>query len=497
MALLMVLMAAAGTALTVALVDSSRVEWVTIGLLLGNVAIYLAPFWLEAAHRPFDPFHPLVYLFFIYWVPMVLVKGSQLALGGESFLLTNHTSNPWRCLNLALLYSGVGWLSTIVGFYSPLAASLSRRLRLPRWATKTNLVTPIPLGVLLLAGAAVNISLIGRAAFGSSLTEVQGPLVSLSILRPLSSWPLMVGFLVMFMVGRHGLRLRWGIPLIVVLCALGSLAVMSGSRAYLFQIVLALACAHMYGRGTERSRNVLYVWFGAAALALILGTAVMSQYRSLRFMRYGDNEISARQTFATVEDGAGELMSDPLGAGLRTLPDRFSERFSSVELLGVTIGLADSVRPEEHELGMDNNIWKGLFWTLVPRPLWPEKPQLSEFGYSFAALYLGAKGHTSAGPSMIGDLFRNFRVPGIVLGMFVFGVYLRVIYGVLILRAPGEAIAALVYWSLLTAVSLEDVYLDFFSGGTRNLFAVAGIVAGLSVWRSLRVRGKWHSRLCL
>jgi len=66
---------------------------------------------------------------------------------------------------------------------------------------------------------------------------------------------------------------------------------------------------------------------------------------------------------------------------------------------------------------------------IIPRALWHNKPR-TNLGGKFYAEYLGYKqpyGRGGAGYTTIGDFWINFHVPGIVIGMFLFGIFVKIV----------------------------------------------------------------------
>lgn len=66
----------------------------------------------------------------------------------------------------------------------------------------------------------------------------------------------------------------------------------------------------------------------------------------------------------------------------------------------------------------------------VPRLIWPDKPPFllgREFGVTFRVVNMADK-KTSIAATVPGELYWNFDVPGIVVGMAVWGIFLRFLY---------------------------------------------------------------------
>jgi hypothetical protein len=61
---------------------------------------------------------------------------------------------------------------------------------------------------------------------------------------------------------------------------------------------------------------------------------------------------------------------------------------------------------------------------LVPRPIWPDKPK----AFSTAVGDYVTEDGNDVPPGLIGELYVNFRWPGIVFGMTLLGMLMRFIY---------------------------------------------------------------------
>jgi hypothetical protein len=107
-----------------------NVNWTTLALIGVNITIWGLPICLQLRQRQVDFFHPLFYAAIYFALPMIVVKGVFLVLGGDSvwLMLINNSSH---FVKLALIYMALGWLAVLFGFYMPLSRTLGRRLPLP------------------------------------------------------------------------------------------------------------------------------------------------------------------------------------------------------------------------------------------------------------------------------------------------------------------------------------------------------------------------------
>ena len=110
-------------------------------------------------------------------LPMIVVKGVFLALGGDSYWLTLTNDAPYF-VNLALVYMAVGWLAVLLGFYLPLSGRISRRLPLPGLIAGERRMVLLPVLVAFSFGVIFSFILLREGAFGSALSEFTGNLFS-------------------------------------------------------------------------------------------------------------------------------------------------------------------------------------------------------------------------------------------------------------------------------------------------------------------------------
>jgi hypothetical protein len=106
----------------------------------------------------------------------------------------------------------------------------------------------------------------------------------------------------------------------------------------------------------------------------------------------------------------------------------------------------------DYQLG--GTIWP-LFVAWIPRQLWEDKPIIS-FGKIFAEEYLGeffSGTGTSASPTLLGELYLNWHIPGILVGALLSGIAIRFVYAYFIRRqfgAPAVFVYSQIFLSLFT-----------------------------------------------
>jgi len=465
-------LAVSGVAIVLLFVElPAKMDWVALALIAVNSIIWGLPVFLQVKARQIDIFHPLVLAALSFAFPMLLIRGIYLALGGDSPFL-GLTGNPSHFTRMALIYFAVGWTAVLIGFYVPLGGSIIKRLKLPGWLVGERRLTVFPVAVVFLLGVSFNLIMIREGAFGSSLSSMTGDMTLVSIIRPLCGLMSMAFFLFVFGSARYFGKNGWRASALGSGIIILGFTFVSGSRAALFSMIILATMAFFYGRYGRLGLRRIISLFGISLIGLMIGVLVITQYRNLRVSTYSDLPVSIEETISlmggAIQDSGGQLFSERVSFIGTSLMDRFV----GIDLLGVTLARAESLKSAEEEAGINNNIINELFIGSIPRVLWPAKPLLGEFGLTFTRIYLDSPYRSSNGPTMFGDLYRNFGFIGVPIGMFIVGLYLRVLYGSLIQHGIRGSLAPLFYVSLYGIVSWESTYTPFITNGVRTLFAL-------------------------
>jgi len=121
--------------------------------------------------------------------------------------------------------------------------------------------------------------------------------------------------------------------------------------------------------------------------------------------------------------------------GFGDVSNRFLEEFSQFDWFAIIIDKTPDVIHYQY-----GRTFLDYFLQFVPRLFWPDKPVPIE--YAVTTLLTGVE---SGSPfTIIGELYLNFQWPGIMLGMFVFGVFVRTMYAYL-KDNPGNPAVILIY----------------------------------------------------
>ena len=456
--------------------ESWTVDWLALILITANIAVWGIPVFLEIKGKQFDFFHPLVFAAFVFALPMIVIKGSYLAFGGRSSLLAL-TNDPDHYVHLALGWMAIGWSAVLLGFYLPRGGLIVKGIRLPKWLRTEHKLRLLPVLVAFIIGVIFNLLMIREGAFGSSLSEISGDLSLVSVLRPLSGIMSMAFFLLVFGTTRYIGAKGWRLSAIFAGITVIGFMLVSGSRSALFSTMIIVTMAIFYGRYARIVARKLIPFLAISVLALFAGVLVISQFRNIRVSTYGDLPVSMEETISLMGgalQNTGQLLFNEQVGLIGT---SLVERFVGIDTFGVTLARAESLQSAEKEAGINNNILNELIVGFVPRAIWPNKPLVGEFGLAFTRIYLESPYRSSNGPTMFGDLYRNFGYFGIPIGMFIVGLYLRLLYGSLIQRGVRSTFAPLFYVFLYGVFNWEATYTPFILDGFRTLITLMAITA--------------------
>ncbi|ANM29062.1 hypothetical protein ABI59_04830 [Acidobacteria bacterium Mor1] len=205
-------------------------------------------------------------------------------------------------------------------------------------------------------------------------------------------------------------------------------------KQLLLTLVLVPAVAFWYSR-----RRV--PWVPLLVLFLIFVFIVFPIYNTVRFFDW-DQSLDARltQTFDRMRDwDRGEYMDQSVGS--------FQSRLALINSMAIV--LRDVPRWEPYLQGESWVMAPAII--LVPRILWPDKPELGiglEFGQKFRVVN-PQDNLTSIAPSLPGELYWEFDLPGILIGMGLIGFILRWVYARFCATSPVVSLDRSIYIYLL------------------------------------------------
>ena len=191
-----------------------------------------------------------------------------------------------------------------------------------------------------------------------------------------------------------------------------------GAIAYIF---LALAITDY------RLRGRLYLYLPVGILVLCIMFPINILYRQQINMGNVDRTdlLHVAQTFSGL---ARDALSSPSGIVESAASGLAGIAHQSAQLQNFAAILLYVEETETHVWGTD---WiKVPAILLIPRAIWPDKPQMHFDGRWMTQEVMGKRNLTTTATAlpMQGDFYLNFGLPSLLIGMFLIGILQRVLY---------------------------------------------------------------------
>ena len=167
-------------------------------------------------------------------------------------------------------------------------------------------------------------------------------------------------------------------------------------------------------------------------------------------------QVSLDQYADNIVDTFDQVGRFDLRNGLELGLIGLAERLDTLSSVAVVVSNYEQLAPYEESYGLDNNIWKDISTFFIPRIIWNEKPVASE-PRKYSDLYFNY-GENSFAITPIGDLVRNYGPIGVPIGMFLFGIVIRMMYRALVENQQKKIWRSTLYFMLLMAISYEGFY---------------------------------------
>lgn len=416
----------------------------------------------------FDPFHPTVYGVWTYLFWTFVGGAFVLTMGITDPYFLNYIDDPGFTIPLSLVYVSIGFMGMVLGYYLPVGGSAARRLEkfVPKWKWGASDVW-LPGIFLILAGVGLNILGFLQGLLGYQRVDEIGVFDGLVVfLATVFTLGYVLLWLGVFKLKRQTMVSYAVIAFLILLIPLRM--ALYGNRSSLLLSVVPIGLAYWYsGRKIKWVHAAVFgaMIFLAVTIGIIYGTTFRNIKGSEARMNAGDY---AGQVEATVDYLSRTDTSKLLGQAGQD----FAERIENLSSLAVVVSNYKKLEPYEESYGIKNNIVNEFLTSLIPRFLWPDKPLVSD-ARAYSDLYFNFDQNSFA-ITVFGDLLRNFGPVGIPLGMLVMGIYLRLIYDLLINTPEPRIWKKAAYFPLLAIVQFEGFYSSIFPNSIR-VIAVVGV----------------------
>lgn len=388
------------------------------------VAFGFIPTFLYVAKNdpgiPFLPFFGIVYIIY-YAVPVFTLADFSLPLLGKV--------DP-RCINAALAFAAIGIFMLVLSYYMMPVKQIGRFI--PRvgvsWDPRKACFWAVGLGSLglffsylrLIVRVPVQFDQIGL--FFSELSVIGvGILFILQLERRL---------------GTLGKMLLWLIFLpLLILIRLGTSA-----TAQIYSIIIFLSFLYWYF-----CRRIPWLWVALALILFVVFSSFKAEYRKLTVEGQAYSQktpIEKSIIFARMPFGNREVF-------------RKGYEVAAIRTSHCLLSFAHVIKLTPTKIPYWNGkSYSVLLWAPIPRVIFPWKPQMKmgqDFGHRYE--FLNPADHTTSYslPQLV-EMYINFGIPGILIGMFIIGLIYRFIYEMFSHPRSGEGgvlIGAFIFTRLL------------------------------------------------
>tara|TARA_B100001013_G_scaffold262556_1_gene165128 strand:- start:341 stop:1831 length:1491 start_codon:yes stop_codon:yes gene_type:complete len=401
-------------------------------LLMLFSATLIAPFLID---RTIDPFSPIIFQMLLkcFWIGRPLI---QILQGGYKNSMMLHLSDEatYGFLQSALILMVIGHLGYLLGYYSRFyrmvpTPDIPVPRRISLWRTLLVILLLVALGFIAYALIIRGVGSWGTMwrNFGRRRHLYSGLRIELSVLDMVAT-PLLLLFGLLAV--RKGRISKW---LFVVIGVISVILAATGDRGRVLIPILSLCVFLHYAHRRFSLQKLALISF------LMIATAIWIQ--DLRMQTYH----SAKQGFTAVP-------------GLRHLSPQVVEKFlirkRTVDFIGVLTYLTPERLPYQY-----GRTYMNMAFIPVPRRIWAGKPIINESGIVGRAM-MGKKRFYGLPVGSEGIFFMNFHLPGVFLGMLLFGVFHRKIYQIVLLHRGNPGIIAI----------YAVILLDIMYAGAFNIF---------------------------
>lgn len=432
MALLFLLPIAGALAFAFAMLGYPSDRAPMIGLAITTAVIALIPVVIDQA-RPAERRHLLLTLYCLFFI------GHFVFPIFVHYALARGPTGPSEAPNAGLLPTDVvrGQWIALAGLAALLAGYALTPARTSATHEKRRRERDWPLGAILIV--AVAMLGLGWTITVAGVFGLIPPALGSGFIGTLASSIIFGNALLTIAALRHRSRLAW-LLLAVAVPVSSTLGFFTGSKRSTLIFPAIVVLTGMFLGGRLRAR-----WLLAGALGLMLLYPVAQFYRAQvlqdNTLTIVDALSSPEYTFSALSDFvSGSNQSQYFVQGAVAT----SARLDTIGIASVIVRDTPRVSPfqDGRTLGL-------FFAAFIPRLVWPAKPEIPIGKWITATYGPGPHIDSWTGPSFIGDLYLNFGIPSVVLGMLVLGALLRLFH--LLFLGPNATTAGILAATIVVA----------------------------------------------
>jgi hypothetical protein len=344
----------------------------------------------------------------------------------------------------ALIFITLGLLAGAFAYLSPISAWLGKRINIPAVPVVEN-PSLLPSSAVFAIGIAAEAIVLANNAFPGRLAVAAG---RLSGVFSGTTVFVLVG---LCLITRSAVISRRPRSIVVLLCAV-LITVLVGLFGQFKEIAILALVSPVLMWHLSKRRGVRARWFVLPAVLvvfLIFPLVTIARWSSLAVGSTNPLRVApafldqaVHHDWVTKQERALHPY-DPLMQPLAVT----SHRLYGYESLALAIRYTPSEIPYLEGATLQN-----LAAGLVPRVLWPEKPEIGT-GYWFSVNYWGTPPGVPVVPQTIthpGELYIDFGITGIIVGLAILGLWYRFAWEAT--RPRESATAALLYTLILVTV---------------------------------------------
>ncbi|KKP88876.1 MAG: hypothetical protein UR93_C0006G0009 [Berkelbacteria bacterium GW2011_GWA2_35_9] len=393
-------------------------------------------------------------------------------------------SNVGDYLDDAVLLAGIGFLMLLLGYYyfGFLHKHIKHRL-VSVWEPKRAVFISLFLyfvGFALRINYFSSISNVGglfnnsaKVIYTSGNTQLIGFLLNLPFIALLMYT---ITFFKLEKNNRYKVLIGIGLALLVILEIV--MAFPTSRRWYIFQtlVYVFVPIYYLYKRFSSKSIIIGMVLF---SLFIALFFPLMNIHRQSVIELYQkDNSLKLfnTKTFGLTKREITKLIKEK--SYLNFIYEEQMRRYDQSSVLGAII----SDTPEQMPFQNGKTIFPGLVGSLIPRFIWSDKPTMFDqnmFGWRYGFIAPNDD-NTTVLFSYIGELYLNFAWLGVIIGMFIYGIFFRYVYELcvgggssLIQSSLGIFIYTL-FWTQI--VHIEALFIPALGGTIQTLILLIPIL---------------------
>lgn len=392
------------------------------GVFLPYFIFGLLVFYLLIFKFPKDPLEPIIavtvlYFFYFYW------RG--LYLNYEEYFHINWVVlDNIGLLNKAMYYATAGVLFFFIGYYLPFYRILVNRLKSIKCEWNSRIIAK-KAKTLFFIGLPFTITWIWDFRpfnFGAEFTPTLFMMLS------------QLSYMGIFVYGAHyfsrenhkQVSKRWFIFMIMTLFFI---SILTGHREIVMIVLFLVIVVRQYTKKSVSIRTLFKYILLCLVLIILLNPLIMA-YREVAWQY--KNKVDAFSAGVQEFPSSLNWVIDTWTEDREEVSTTYAYLNSSLNMLTFRFHGTDSliaslaVVPEKMDFEKGRTIFFLPISAFVPRLIWPGKPETGLGEYFRDKIWSGTGGRIAI--MQISELYINFGLIGIIIGMLVLGVFHRTIY---------------------------------------------------------------------